>query len=113
MRSVDDYRVAWVAFSAHDEVGDDLRRRADDPDISWVFGTHPVVNAGAGSHSGAYLPGDYLVRIQPPAMERFLGTVNKIRGVLFPWTRHRPSLVTAVEKPIVVMAGRTAWGRDR
>jgi hypothetical protein len=25
-------------------------------------------------------------------MERFLGTVNKIRGVLFPWTRHRPSL---------------------
>jgi hypothetical protein len=25
--------LAWVAFSAHDEVGDDLRRRIDDPDL--------------------------------------------------------------------------------
>jgi hypothetical protein len=49
--------LAWVAFSAHDEVGDDLRRRVDDPDVHLIDGTHPVVNAGAGSHSGAYLPG--------------------------------------------------------
>ena len=48
--------LAWVAFSSHDEVGDDLRRRWDDPDIEYV-GEHPVVYAGAGSHSGAYLPG--------------------------------------------------------
>ena len=50
-------RVGWVAFSSHDETGDDLRRRCDDPDITWVDHTHPVVYAGAGSHSGAYLPG--------------------------------------------------------
>ena len=49
-------QLAWVAFSAHDEVGDDLRRRVDDPDLQLVEGTHPVVHAGAGSHSGAYLP---------------------------------------------------------
>jgi hypothetical protein len=52
-------RPAWVAFSSHDEVGDDLRRRCDDPDLQWLD-THPVVFAGAGSHSGACLPGDYL-----------------------------------------------------
>ncbi|HEX6888832.1 MAG TPA: hypothetical protein VF143_12055, partial [Candidatus Nanopelagicales bacterium] len=45
----------WVVFSAHDETGDDLRRRWDDPDLSLVDGRHPVVFAGAGSHSGAYL----------------------------------------------------------
>ena len=41
-------RVGWVAFSSHDETGDDLRRRCDDPDITWVDHTHPVVYAGAG-----------------------------------------------------------------
>jgi hypothetical protein len=63
-------QLAWVAFSAHDEVGDDLRRRVDDPDLQLVDGTHPVVHAGAGSHSGAYLPGDYIVTVAPPALER-------------------------------------------
>ena len=52
-------RVGWVAFCSHDETGDDLRRRSDDPDITCVDHTHPVVYAGAGSHSGAHLPGEY------------------------------------------------------
>ena len=56
----------WVVFSAHDETGDDLRRRWDDPDLTRVDERHPVVFAGAGSHSGAYLPGDYLISIEPP-----------------------------------------------
>ena len=86
----DGYRVAWVAFSSHDEVGDDLRRRADDPDIEWVDGTHPVVYAGAGSHSGAYLPGEYLVRVEPPALRPVLHGLARLRGVIFPWTRDRP-----------------------
>ena len=84
-------RVGWVAFSSHDETGDDLRRRCDDPDITWVDHTHPVVYAGAGSHSGAYLPGEYLVRVEPPALQRFLAAVNRVRGVLFPWTSDRPA----------------------
>ena len=82
--------LAWVAFSSHDETGDDLRRRPDDPDISWVGGTHAVVNAGAGSHSGAYLPGEYLVRVEPPALRGVLASATRIRRVLFPWTRDRP-----------------------
>ena len=84
-------RLGWVAFSSHDETGDDLRRRCDDPDITWVDDTHPVVYAGAGSHSGAYLPGEYLVRVEPPVLQRFFAAVSRARGVLFPWTRDRPA----------------------
>ncbi|MBV8349906.1 MAG: hypothetical protein JOZ49_21015 [Mycolicibacterium sp.] len=83
-------RVSWVAFSSHDETGDDLRRRWDDPDITWVEHTHPVVYAGAGSHSGAYLPGEYLVRVEPPALQRFFAMVSRARAVLFRWTLDRP-----------------------
>lgn len=79
-------RPAWIAFSAHDETGDDLRRRADDPDIQWQD-THPVVFAGAGSHSGAYLPGDYLVTVEPPALRRMVGAARRLSQVILPWTR--------------------------
>ncbi len=83
-------RASWVAFSSHDEVGADLRRRHDDPDLSWVDGTHPVVNAGAGSHSGAYLPGDYLVRVQLRWHKRWSDAIARVRELLFPWTRGTP-----------------------
>ncbi len=79
-------RPAWIAFSSHDETGDDLRRRADDPDIQWR-GTHPVVLVGAGSHSGAYLPGDYLVTVEPPALRRLIGALRRLTRLLLPWTR--------------------------
>lgn len=73
-----------MAFSSHDEVGDDLRRRWDDPDIEFVDGTHPVVYAGAGSHSGAYLPGEYLITAPLPIPE-WLDAIR--RGIirLLPW----------------------------
>ena len=79
-------RPAWVAFSSHDEAGDDLRRRPDDPDLQWR-GTHPVVFAGAGSHSGAYLPGDYLVTVEPPALRRLFAPLRQLGRLLLPWTR--------------------------
>lgn len=81
----DDLRPAWVAFSSHDEVGDDLRRRWDDPDIEFVDGTHPVVYAGAGSHSGAYLRGEYLISAAVPLP----GWLNSIRTSvlrILPWS---------------------------
>jgi hypothetical protein len=83
-------RPAWVAFSSHDEEGADLRRRGDDPDISWV-GNHPVVFAGAGSHSGAYLPGEYLVSVQPAALRKVTAAVRAVRERLFGWTLDRPA----------------------
>ena len=54
----------WVAFASHDERGADLRRRWDDHDLQRV-GEHPVVYVGAGSHSAACLPGEYLVTVAP------------------------------------------------
>ena len=79
-------RPAWVAISSHDEAGDDLRRRADDPDLQWRD-THPVLFAGAGSHSGAYLPGDYLVTVEPPAVGRLTGALRRPGRLLLPWKR--------------------------
>jgi hypothetical protein len=89
---IDGYALAWLAFSSHDETGDELRRRPDDPDITWFEGTHPVVNAGAGSHSGAYLAGDYLVRAQPPSLDRMFAAITSVRSLIFPWTRDQPKL---------------------
>jgi hypothetical protein len=82
-------QLAWVAFSAHDEVGDDLRRRIDDPDLELIDGTHPVVHAGAGSHSGAYLPGDYIVTVAPPPLERLSRWWRRIARVIMPGRRAR------------------------
>lgn len=76
--------LAWVAFSSHDEVGDDLRRRHDDPDITFV-GEHPVVYAGAGSHSGAYLPGEYLISVEVP-LPAFVDRVRRAILRILPWT---------------------------
>ncbi|MEU7900199.1 hypothetical protein AB0B45_46125 [Nonomuraea sp. NPDC049152] len=88
----DRWVLSWVAFSSHDEAGDELRRRPDDPDISWVDDTHPVVNVGAGSHSGAYLAGDYLVRVQPLALRRTFGVFTSVRSLVFPWAPNGPFL---------------------
>ena len=57
---------AWVAFSSHDEAGDDLRRRWDDPELQ-RHGDHPIVYPGAGSHSGAFAAGDTLYRSTRPS----------------------------------------------
>ena len=81
-------RPAWVAFSSHDETGDDLRRRQDDPDMEWR-GTHPVVFVGAGSHSGACLPGDYMVTVEPAVFRRLLAAWRRLTRLLLPWTRDR------------------------
>jgi hypothetical protein len=77
----------WVVFSAHDEVGDDLRRRWDDPDLSLVEGRHPVVFSGAGSHSGAYLAGDYLITVVPPRLGGVVPAIRRMAKIFTPWTR--------------------------
>jgi hypothetical protein len=88
----------WVVFSAHDEVGDDLRRRWDDPDLSLVDGRHPVVFTGAGSHSGAYLSGDYLVTVEPPTLGGLVTVLRWLSRVLTPWS---PSAQAGVGIPYV------------
>jgi hypothetical protein len=83
-------RPAWIAFSSHDDVGDDLRRRSDDTDIEWRD-THPVVFVGAGSHSGGYLAGDYLITVEPPALKRITAATRRVTRLLLPWTRTHAS----------------------
>ncbi|MEU4689154.1 hypothetical protein [Actinoplanes sp. NPDC023714] len=86
-------RPAWVVFSAHDEVGDDLRRRWDDPDLSVVDGDHPVVFVGAGSHSGAYLAGDYLITVRPPRLRGLVDVLRWSARLMAPWSgEHRKTV---------------------
>jgi hypothetical protein len=84
--SDDDLRPVWIAASAHDEVGDDLRRRWDDPDLTLV-GEHPVIHAGLGSHSGACLAGDYLTTHDVPAFAGLLRLTRRISRTFLRWTR--------------------------
>jgi hypothetical protein len=55
----------WVAYASHDQAGDDLRRRWDDPELERV-GEHPVIYAGAGSHASYFRSGEYLTELELP-----------------------------------------------
>ena len=80
-----DLRPEWIAFSAHDEHGADLRRRWDDPDLTFVDG-HPVVFAGLGSHAGAVLPGEYLITVRTHRLGRLTAVLRRISRFLQPWS---------------------------
>jgi hypothetical protein len=86
----DDVRPAWIAFSAHDEHGADLRRRWDDPDLTFVDG-HPVVFAGLGSHAGAVLPGEYLITVRTQRLSRITSVARRISRFLQPWAYDQES----------------------
>ncbi|MGI8505888.1 MAG: hypothetical protein ACR2MK_03625 [Solirubrobacteraceae bacterium] len=75
---------AWVAFSSHDHHGDYLRRRWDDPDLR-RHGDHAVVFAGAGSHSGAFVPGDYVISVDPPSLRKVIALGRRLQRLLAPW----------------------------
>ena len=75
---------AWVAFSSHDHAGDDLRRRWDDPELQ-RHGDHPIVYPGAGSHSGAFAAGDYVISVDPPQLRRPIAIARRIQRLFAPW----------------------------
>lgn len=75
---------AWVAFSSHDHHGDDLRRRWDDPQLRRE-GDHPVLFPGAGSHSGAFVPGDYVISVDPPQLRKVVAIARRLQRLLAPW----------------------------
>jgi hypothetical protein len=84
-------RPAWVAFSSHDYRGDDLRRRCDDPELERE-GARPVVFAGAGSHSGAFIAGDYVVSVDPPQVQAAMKSMRRAQRLLAPWRHYTGSL---------------------
>src|SRR5215213_6171818 len=55
----------WVAYAAHEETGDDLRRRWDDSELEKI-GEHPVAYVCAGSHAIRYFRGEYLTELAFP-----------------------------------------------
>ncbi len=90
-----EYRPAWVGASSHEYLGDDLRRRWDDPELH-RDGDHPVIYVGAGSHSHQMLPGDYLIQVDPSFLRgalrawrrftaRFLPSSHRLRGIGVPF----------------------------
>jgi hypothetical protein len=80
----------WAAFSSHDYAGDDLRRRWDDAELHRE-GARVVAFAGAGSHSGAFIPGDYVVLVDPPQMRPVVRFLRKLRRLLAPWRHYTGS----------------------
>lgn len=96
-----DLAPAWVAFSAHETVGADLRRRWDDPDLTLVDG-HPVVHPGLGSHAGAYLPGEYLITVHGSHVDRLLRASRRVSRFVLPWRRERAT--TSLGMPYVEYA---------
>jgi hypothetical protein len=63
-------RPEWVAYAAHEETGDDLRRRWDDPVLE-KSGEHPVIYVCAGSHASRYSRGEYLTELAFPLPRAF------------------------------------------
>ena len=80
----------WVAASSHDHAGDELRRRWDDPRLVRQ-GDHPVVFAGAGSHSMAFGPDDYVVSVTLPALRRAIDVATRVWRTVAPWSRATPN----------------------
>ncbi len=61
----------WVASSSHDHRGADLRRHWTDPELITIEG-RPVLYPGAGSHALYFRPGDYVTRLDVPALRWLL-----------------------------------------
>ncbi|UOE20559.1 hypothetical protein NI17_004890 [Thermobifida halotolerans] len=83
------HRPVWVGASSHEYLGDDLRRRWDDPELH-RDGDHPIVYVGAGSHSHQMLPGDYLIQVDPAFL----------RGALHAWRRFTARFLPASGKRV-------------
>ncbi len=62
---------AWVVASSHDHIGADLRRAWSDPELM-KSGGRPMLFPGAGSHALYFRPGDYVTRLDVPALRWLL-----------------------------------------
>jgi hypothetical protein len=74
----------WVAYSAHDYSGGDLRRHWEDPELEKV-GEHPVMNVAAGSHAGYFRVGEYVTEVAialPGPLARAAQEMDRLRSML-------------------------------
>ena len=75
-----DAQPAWFCAAAHDEKGDDLRRRWDDPRLE-KDGEHPVVYPGAGSHATYLERGEYIMSLPFPGEQNLHRPLDLLRGL--------------------------------
>jgi len=67
----------WTAYASHDFKGDDLRRRwDDDEELQKEDGSHPIIFAGAGSHSSYFRRGEYQAGVTLPLPDWFSGLIR-------------------------------------
>ena len=69
----------WIAAAAHDYIGDQLRRRWDDPTLV-LDGDHPVVCAGGGSHATYFEQGEYMTSAPITALRWATGLLDAGRS---------------------------------
>ncbi|HYI21907.1 MAG TPA: hypothetical protein VEX62_04640, partial [Candidatus Limnocylindrales bacterium] len=70
----------WIAAAAHDYIGDQLRRRWDDPTVV-LEGDHPVLFAGAGSHASYFEQGEYMTSAPISGLRGLTGLMDAARSV--------------------------------
>ena len=87
----------WVAYAAHEETGDDLRRRWDDPELE-KSGGHPVAYVCAGSHATRYSQGEYLTELAFP-LPRAFAAVRRVARRFWYTTLRQYADEYAAEKP--------------
>ena len=82
LEAADDARMvpAWFCAAAHDEKGDDLRRRWDDARMEIIDG-HPVVYPGAGSHATYLERGEYIMLLPFPGDRNIGGPLDLLRRI--------------------------------
>jgi hypothetical protein len=90
-------RPEWVAYAAHEETGDDLRRRWDDPVLE-KSGEHPVIYVCAGSHASRYSRGEYLTEFAFP-LPRTLAAVRRVARRFWYRTLRQYADEDAIEMP--------------
>src|SRR5215204_7400691 len=90
-------RPEWVAYAAHEETGDDLRRRWDDPELEKI-GEHPVVYVCAGSHASRYSSGEYLTELEFP-LPRALAAARRVARSFWYRTLRQYSDEHSAERP--------------
>jgi hypothetical protein len=73
-----DVTPEWAAYAAHNESGDDLRRRWDDPELE-KEGEHPIVYIGAGSHASYFRRGEYVTEIELPFLAPLARVADRAR----------------------------------
>jgi hypothetical protein len=104
-----DRQPVWVVGSSHENEGADLRRHWADTELQRID-DRPVFYVGAGSHALFFRPGDYVSRIDVPALRPLIRVRTWVRRALRIRDETEPGLGPAVGAPFVDAA--TGDGRQ-